>query len=88
MIHGWDPDRIVFLTRLGGVSWSGDLSDVWRARINDFERLRIETDPVDAERRERIISAGVAYYERLRDEAAADERTRRVYGRNAPAAGV
>ena len=70
------------------MSWGGDLSDVWRGRINDFERLRIEIDPVDAERRERIISAGVACYERLRDEAAADEHTRRVYGRNAPAAGV
>ena len=79
--------RIVLVTRLGGLSWSGDLSDVWRDRINDFERLRIETDPVDAERRERIISAGVACYERLRDEAAAKERTRRVYGQNAPWAG-
>ena len=27
--HGWNPGRIVFSTRLGGVSWSGDLSDVW-----------------------------------------------------------
>ena len=61
--------------------------DLWRGLINDFERLRIETDPVDAERRERIIAAGVAYCGRLRDEAAADERTRRVYGQNAPAAG-
>ena len=85
--HGWDPGRIVFSTRPGSLSWSGNLSDVWRGRINDFERLRIETDHVDAQRRERIISAGVAYYERLRDEAAAEEHTRRVYGRNAPAAG-
>ena len=37
--------------------------DLWRGLINDFERLRIETDPVDAERRERIIAAGVAYCE-------------------------
>ena len=81
--HGWEPERIVYPTRPNSLSWSGDLSDVWRGKIDDFERLRLDTDPVDAERRERIISAGVAYFEQLRDEAAAQERTRRVYGRNA-----
>ena len=81
--HGWEPERIVYPTRPNSLSWNGDLSDVWQGKIDDFKRLRVDAGRVDAERRERVISAGVAYFERLRDEEADRERTRRVYGRNA-----
>ena len=80
--HSWEPERIVYPTRPNSLSWSGDLSDVWQGKIDDFKRLRVDAGRADAERRERIISAGVAYFERLRDEEADRERTRRVYGRN------
>ena len=78
--HGWAPDRIVRPTRPNSLGWSGNLSDVWQRKIDDFERLRVAGGRVDAERRERIISAGVEYFENLRDEEAAEERTKRVYG--------
>ena len=80
--HGWEPERIAVSTRPLSLSWSGDLSDVWRGKIEDCKRLRVGAGPVADERRERIISAGVAYFERLRDEEATQERRARIYGRD------
>ena len=79
--RGWDPDRIVAETTFSESGWSGAESQHWQRKIDAFTGLRGETgESLDA-RRERIIRAGVSYFEQRRDEAATREHRERVFGR-------
>ena len=79
--RGWDPEHIVSATQFSELVWSGEASQRWQRKIDAFAGLRRENGaPMDV-RRERIIQAGVGYFERMRDEAAKSEHRERVYGR-------
>ena len=78
--HGWQPEQIVYQTRWSDSVWHGEESAIWQAKIDDFENLRADGGSPDARQRERIVDAGVACFEQMRDEAAKRERSRRVFG--------
>jgi hypothetical protein len=77
---GWDPVRIVRAPLFRMTSWSGEASLHWQGKIDAFKNLRQHTEASDP-RRERIIAAGIEYYESLRDTDAEDERRERIFGR-------
>ena len=79
--RGWDPKHIVYLTRFSDKVWTGEESTVWQGKIDEFRSLRRETAQPSTDPRERIIAAGIAYFEQMRDEAAKRERRERVFGR-------
>ena len=82
--RGWDPKHIVAETTFSESGRSGEESQHWQRKIDAFTRLRPETAlPHDA-RRERIVTAGIACFEEMRDEAAGRERRERVFGRRSP----
>ncbi len=78
--RGWEPQSIVVQTMFSDTAWTGEQSDVLQGEIDAFASLRRRTVQPDFERRERIIVAGIACFERMRDEAAARERDERVFG--------
>ena len=80
LAQGWDPDRIVSSLLSFSATWVGSETTVWDRKIKELESLRPVGDASDAERRERIIAAGVNVLEQMRDEAAERKRRRRVYG--------
>ena len=78
--RGWEPQSIVVQTMFSDTARTGEQSDVLQGEIDAFASLRRRTVQPDFERRERIIVAGIARFERMRDEAAARERRERVFG--------
>ncbi len=79
--RGWEPKRIVLETQFSASERSGQESQHWRRKIDAFVGLRTENGaPIDP-RRERIIQAGIDYFERMRDDAAKCEHRERVFGR-------
>ena len=78
--RGWQANEIVGLTLFSENGGWGEESQIMQAKIDDFACLRRDTEQPDVERRERIIAAGLAYFEPKRDEAAARERRERVFG--------
>lgn len=76
--RGWEPARIVAQTVFGESGWSGEESLHWQGKIDAFASLRPDGKASDP-RRERIIAAGIDYYERLRVRAAEGERRERVF---------
>ncbi len=78
--RGWEPKSIVVQTMFSDKAWSGEESHIMQGKIDGFACLRRGTAQPDGERRERIIAAGIAYFEQKRDEAAARERRERVFG--------
>ena len=81
--RGWSPERIVEMTLHSDRGWSGPESEHWQRKIEAFEDLRhrLMGHPDDP-RRERIIAAGVAFFEPMRDDAKRRERRERVFGRD------
>ena len=77
--RGWEPAQIVAMTMFAERGWSGEESRHWQSKVHAFESLREGNQAVDTPR-ERIISAGVAYFEKQRDAAAEGERRERVFG--------
>ena len=68
--RGWDPEHIVAETRFSESGWSGKESQHWQRKVDAFARLRQEAAVPQDARRARIITAGIAYFERLRAAAA------------------
>ena len=79
--RGWDPERIVAETTFSESGWSGEESQHWQQKIDAFTSLRGETGEFLDAPRERIVKAGVSYFEQRRDEAAKREHRERVFGR-------
>ena len=78
--RGWQPNEIVGLTLFSENGWSGEASHYFQGKIDEFAGLRRDTEQPDVGRRERIVAAGIAHFERMRDEAAAHERQERIFG--------
>ena len=79
--RGWDPRHIVGETYFSESGWSGEESKHWQRKVDAFARLRNETAERADPRRERIIAAGIACFERERDAASKREHRERVLGR-------
>jgi hypothetical protein len=77
--RGWAPAQIVANTMFAEGGWSGEESLHWQAKIDAFENLRNSDHPIDASQ-ERIIVAGIQYFEKQRDAAAEGEQRERVFG--------
>lgn len=77
--RGWEPAQIVANTMFAERVWSGEESRHWQSKIDAFESLR-ESNQLDDAARERIIVAGIEYFEKRRDAAAEEERRERVFG--------
>ncbi len=77
--QGWEPAQIVANTIFAERVWSGDESRHWQAKIDAFESLR-EGNQLDDAHRERIVVAGIEYFEKRREAAAEEERRERVFG--------
>ena len=78
--QGWEPERVASSLRVFSATWAGSETTIWDGKIKDLERLRAAGDASDAERRERIIAAGLNVLEQMRDHVAERERRRRVFG--------
>ena len=78
--RGWDPERIVAETQFAESGWSGEESQHWQRKVDAFARLRQEAAVPQDARRARIITAGIAYFERLRAAAAQREHRERIFG--------
>ena len=78
---GWSPERVAFETSMD-VAFSGEASAYWQKKVDAFESLRV-SGPNQEPDRERIVAAGIALYERKRDEDLQRERQERVFGRHA-----
>ena len=79
--RGWEPERIVSATQFSESAWSGEESQHWQGKIDSFAGLRRKMEERLDARQERIIAAGVSYFDRRRDEAAKREHRERVFGR-------
>jgi hypothetical protein len=77
--RGWEPARIVASTIFSESGWTGEESLHWQAKVDAFANLRQDGGASDP-RRERIIAAGIAYFEKLRAQASEGERQERVFG--------
>lgn len=77
--RGSEPTQIVAMTMFAERGWSGEESRHWQSKVDAFKSLRESNQAVDTPR-ERIISAGVEYFEKRRDAAAEGERRERVFG--------
>ena len=81
--RGWGPERIVEMTIHSDRGWSGPESQHWERKIEAFEDLRHRRmGHLDDPRRERIIAAGIALFEPMRDDANKREHRERVFGRD------
>ena len=78
--RGWEPKRIVASMTGGTSSWEGKASLHWQSKIDAFANLR--HDPPADESRETIIAAGIEFFTKKRDTAAAGEQQERVFGHN------
>lgn len=79
--RGWDPECIVAETQFSESGWSGEESQHWQRKVDAFARLRQDAAVPQDTRRERIVKAGIAYFEHMRDAAAEREHHDRVFGR-------
>lgn len=77
--RGWEPAQIVASTMFAERGWSGEESRHWQSKVDAFENLGRGDRPIDVPR-ERIITAGVEYFEKQRNAAAEGERRERVFG--------
>ena len=57
------------------VAFSGEASAYWQKKVDAFESLRV-SGPNQEPDRERIVAAGVAHYEAMRDEETATRAPR------------
>ncbi len=81
--RGWSPERILEMTIHFDRGWSGPESQHWERKIEAFEDLRHgHLGHPDDPRRERIVAAGIALFEPMRDAAKRRERRERVFGRD------
>ena len=78
--RGWQPDEIVGLTLFSENVGMGEESQIMQGKIDGFACLRRGAAQPDGEQRERIIAAGIACFERMRDDAAERERQERIFG--------
>ena len=78
--RGWQPDEIVGLTLFSENVGMGEESQIMQGKIDGFASLRRGAAQPDGEQRERIIAAGIACFERMRDDAAERERQERIFG--------
>ena len=78
--RGWTPEKIVEALRSSDVVWTAGGSH-WQEKIDGLAGLRAVGSSQSADtQRESIIAAGIALFEKLRDEEIEDERRYRTFG--------